>query len=153
MSGHQVFGPTEVRHRNRETVGSSVFAQHSSCGVTGNFGALDKYSSRALPHLFVHSPLTLLHSPFPISLYPFTSLPSPPYSQPFPSLSLSPLPVIASSGFGERYSSPAGPGRARPSNEFCAIYSPTSANLLKVSPTCTRRTYTSVSWERCNKTF
>jgi len=131
MSGHQVFGPTEVRHRNRETVGSSVFAQHSSCGVTGNFGALDKYSSRALPHLFVHSPLTLLHSPFPISLYPFTSLPPPPYSQLFPSLSLSPLPVIASSGFGELYSSPAGPGRARPPNEFLCNLQPNICKSVK----------------------
>ena len=131
MFGHQVFGPTEVRHRNWETVGSSVFAKHSSCGVTGNFGALDKYSSRALPHLFVHSPLTLLHSPFPISLYPFTSLPSPPYSQPLPSLSLSPLPVIASSGFGERYSSPAGPGRARPSNEFLCNLQPNICKSVK----------------------
>jgi len=41
---------------------------------------------------------------------------------------------------GERYSSLACPGGARPRNAFCAIHSPKSAksaNLLKVSPTCT----------------
>ena len=76
-------------------------------------------------------------SPYAPSLpLPYLSLslhvpPFPPYSQPFPSLSLSPLPVIASSGFGERYSSPAGPGRARPSNEFLCNLQPNICKSVK----------------------
>ena len=52
-------------------------------------------------------------------------------------------PLITSRRSGEAIAPPAGPGGARTSNAFfCANHSPKSANLLKVSPTCTRRPYT-----------
>jgi len=76
----------------------------------------------------------------PIPCYPFTSFPSLP-SSPFlfPTLFSLSLPLITTKGLGERYIPQkvrAEPGRQ---THCCAIYSPNSANLLKVLPTCTRR--------------
>jgi len=95
--------------------------------VTSNSGAaLDKYPTRARP------------PSLPPPSYPFSSHPSlplhalpspssPPYSQPFPSPSLSPFPLITARGSGEGCWSPSGPGRQ---THFCANHSPESANLL-----------------------
>jgi len=97
-----------------------------------------------------HPSLALYVLPFPSlpsshSLLSLPSLPPPLYSQPFSFPSLPPLLLITARESGERYSSPAGQGGARPPKAFCAIRSPKSANLLKVSPTCTIRPVGSVA--------
>jgi len=84
-------------------------------------GELDKYPSRAFPHFSLPSPASapshlplsltlpflpclpsLSHISLPRYVIPFPSLP-PTYSQPFPSPTLLPLPIITAKGSGERY--------------------------------------------------
>jgi len=102
---------------------------------------MDKYPSRAL-HLLS---LLFLRLPLPPFLYPFFAFPSFParsrHSLPSPSspyllltLSFSFPPSLlttATGGLGERYSSPAGPGRARPPNAFLCNTRPQICKYVK----------------------
>jgi len=102
-------------------------------GVTSNSGALDKYPKSSLSLSYLPLPLhpSPSHASLPLSVppYPFTSFQSSPSSY--------------TRGVGERYIAPQRV-RVEPGcqTHFCAIHCPKSANLLKVSPTRTRRPYT-----------
>ena len=115
-------------------------------------GAPGLISKSSLPSRFpILSPLPLPLSPYHPSPFPSLVTPSRPslpslpplfYTQPFFSPS---LPLITTRGLGERYIPQkvrAEPGRQ---THCCAIYSPNSANLLKVLSSCTRRPVGSVA--------
>ena len=104
--------------------------------LTVSSGLFSRRCGRPAATLPVPLPLPITpFSPFP--LYPFTSFPflpllPPYYSQPFPSPFLRPLSFLTASGVRERYSSPAGPGRAGRQTHFCAIHSPKSCKSVSL---------------------
>jgi len=120
--------------------------------VTRNSGAPGQISKVEpfLPFTYPFSPSapSIPLTPLPLQSLPSPSLPSVPFHVfPFPPLPLSLFPTLSShflpspsphNGWRTAIAPPAGPGRAQPPN---AIYSPKSASVLKLSPTCTRRPY------------
>jgi len=116
------------------------FQRVTGSGVTRNSGPWTNMQVEPSLHFPYHLspsapslPLTLpppFHPSLPLHVLPFPTLPLPSYSQPFPSPSLPPFPITTA------ISLPSGSRRSQRQTHFCAIHSPKSANLLKVSPTC-----------------
>ena len=109
-------------------------------GQISNSGPPSPFFSTLSP-LFAPSFLPSLSFPIPPSLFPslpFLSLPIPNSFLPIPSV---PSPLYRLGNLGSAIAPPAGPGCGRQTH-FCAIHSPKSANMSKVSPTCSRRIYT-----------
>jgi len=149
--------PPQHGARTAANAGSATFAAAvGSSGLTRNSGASGQISKSSPPSPYpTLPPLTV---PLSHPSLPFTSFSPLPFTSPslFPTLSFPfsvSLPVITARGSGEHYSSPWGPGEARPPNAFLCNSQSKICKSVKSFTHVHQTPIHSLSWECCNKTL